>query len=220
MYDSRDPSHIGRRLIQFAARVGVEEILFPDLPKSYHEQDVLLHEFGVANRCFSPAEEMIVSLEKALENFGWDPDVSGIPLAERDRWTFGTAITFRTLPKPILRGFVQPLRREPLLRGIPDRVALYIITLDGGNDYLERETHGMGWHYHYLNRHQERSNVILSWDTRWKEPCPQTKPPTLRALFVEPHGEKSNSCFVARTSLWGYKKRASIHDACLPDLTK
>jgi hypothetical protein len=215
-----DPFDIARRLLEFAARVEAMELTVSVLPVSQDEQVALRQEFGVADRYAGPAEEMIGSLQEALEDSGWNPDVSGIPQTERDRWTFGTAITLRGAPNPILRGFVQPLQREPILRRVPDRVALYLITLDGGEDYLARESHGMGKHYHYLNWRKERSNVILSWDTRWKEPNPQTKPPMLRALFVEAHGERSNAGFVARPDLWGVKKRATMHEACVPDLAK
>ena len=112
------------------------------------------------------------------------------------------------------------LQREPIIRRLPDRVALFLITLDGGEDYLDLETHGMGKHYHYLNWREQRSNVILCWDTRWQAPDPQTRPPTLRALFVESHGEKTNADFVARPDLWRAKKRASMYEACVPDLAK
>lgn len=220
MNDHMDPLDVAHRLLQFVARVEAVELTVSDDPGSYDEQETLRHVFGLVDRYAGPAKEMIGSLQEALEDTGWDPDVSDIPQTERDQWTFGTAINFRGGPKPILRGFIQPLRREPVLRRVPDRVALYLITLDGGEDYLDRETHGMGKHYHYLNWRKERSNVILSWDTRWKEPNPQTKPPTLRALFVEPHGEKSNADFVARPDLWGFKKRATMYEACAPDLAK
>jgi hypothetical protein len=112
------------------------------------------------------------------------------------------------------------MQRVPILSRVADQIALYLISIDNGEDYLDRETHGMGLHYHYLNWHKERSNVILSWDTRWKAPEPQPKPPILRALFVEPHGEKNNAAFVAKPHLWGTQKRASFYDACVPDLSK
>lgn len=99
-------------------------------------------EFGLETRYAGPAVEIIVRLQEALEDTGWDPDVSEIPQAERDYWTFGTAITFRGPPKPILRGFVQPPWREPVLRRVPDLVALYLITLDDREDYLDRERTG------------------------------------------------------------------------------
>lgn len=220
MNDHVDPFEIARRLFIFAGRVQTDELEVLNLPKSESEQEVFRQEFGVEERYAGPAQEMIERLQGALDDRHWDADVSEIPRSKRDQWTFGTAITFRGTPKPILRGFLQPLQREPLIRRLPDRVALFLITLDGGEDYLDRESHGMGKHYHYLNWREERSNVILCWDTRWQAPDPQTRPPTLRALFVESHGEKSNADFVARPELWGVRKRASMHAACLPDLVK
>lgn len=159
-------------------------------------------------------------MHEVLDEEQWDPDVSAIPESARNTWTFGTAVTFRGTPKSILRGFLQPVQLEPLVRRLPDRVALFLITLDGADDYLDRESHGMGKHYHYLDWREQRSNVVLCWDTRWRAPDPQTRPPTLRGLFVEAHGEKSNADFVARPDLWGARKRASMHEACLPDLAK
>lgn len=215
-----DPRDIARRLLDSAAQAEPANIMVSRLPISQDELEILRQEFGVPDVDIRLANEMIGTLQKALDDTDWDPDVSEIPQGERDHWTFGTAMTIRARPRPILRGFVQPLRREPVLKRVSDRVALYLITLEDGKDYLDRETHGMGLHYHYLNRREERSNVILSWDTRWKAPNPQTKPPTLRALFVEHHGEKNNADFVARPELWGAKKRATMHEACAPDLLR
>ena len=113
-----------------------------------------------------------------------------------------------------------PRRKLPVLRRIPDEVALYLIAIDEGEEYLKRENHGMGYHYHYLNWRKDRSNVILSWDTRWKEPDPHTNPPNICPLFVEPHGEVGNANFKAKPWLWREKKRKSIYDACSPDLAK
>lgn len=219
MNDPEEPIEVARRLLEFASRVEPIRISSSDFLASRDEQELLLNN-SVAVRYVRQAEEMIGSLKEALENVDWHVDVSEIPESERNRWTFGTAIELWGVHKPILRGFIQPMQKVPILRRMPDQIALFLISIDNGEDYLDRETHGMGLHYHYLNWREERSNVVLSWDTRWKAPDPQTAPPTLRGLFVEPHGEKSNAAFVAKPHLWGAQKRASLHAACVPDLSK
>lgn len=219
MNDPTEPIDVARRLLEFASRVEPIEFMEFEFPVSRDEQRLLLND-SAAVRYVRQAEEMIGSLKEALVNTDWHSDVSDVPASKGNQWTFGTAIEIRGVRKPILRGFVQPMQRVPILSRLPEQIALYLISIDNGEDYLDRETHGMGLHYHYLNWREQRSNVILSWDTRWKAPDPQAKPPILRALFVEPHGEKRNAAFVAKPHLWGSPKRASLYAACAPDLSK
>lgn len=215
-----DPVHIARRLIAFASETELDEIEVEAFPVTQDDEEMWLQEFGVYERYRRPAQTMIEELREALAETDWDPDLSDISLDDRDRWSFGEAIILRGSERLILRGSLVPRRKVPILRRVPDYVALFLISIDDGEDYLKRENHGMGWHYHYQNWRKDRSNVILSWDTRWQEPSPQTSPPTQRALFVEPHGEKNNSDFEARPWLWSEKKRKSMYRACSPDLNK
>jgi hypothetical protein len=215
-----DPADIARRVVTFAAEAERLEIEVDHLDLVDDQEGFWLGEFGIRERLQRPAEIMMGELREVLRETDWEPDLSDIPRSERDRWTYGDAITFRGPEREILRGSLVPTRKVPILRRIPDDVALYLITIDEGESYLDRENHNLGWHYHYLDWRKDRSNVILSWDTRWKAPDPQTNPPTLRGLFVEPHGEKTNADFIARPDLWGPKKRFSMHEACRPDLPR
>jgi hypothetical protein len=110
----------------------------------------------------------------------------------------------------------------PMIRQVPDLVARFLISIDGGEEFLDREHHdAVGWHYHYLNWRKDRSNVVLCWDTRWTLPAAETPPPTKRrGLFVEEHGEKSNADFSAKPWLWGPTKRETMYNACSPDLQR
>lgn len=215
-----NPVDIARRLIAFAAEAEPHEIEVDDFPLTGNQTEMLVREFGMEERYQRPAQTIIEELRKALAETDWQPDLSDIMPADRDRWSLGEALIVRGFEREIFRGLLVPQRNVPILRRIPDHVALFLIGIEDGEDYLKRETHGMGWHYHYHNWRKDRSNVILSWDTRWPEPNPQTKPPTQRALFVEPHGEKDNADFEAKPWLWGEKKRKSIYEACTPDLVK
>lgn len=214
------PVDIARRLIAFAAEAEPHEIEVDDFSLADNQDQTLLREFGRHERYQRPAQTIIEDLGKALADTDWDPDLSGISPEDRDLWCLGEAMIVRRREREILRGLVIPKRNVPILQRIPDHIALFLISIDDGEDYLKRETHGMGWHYHYHNWRKDRSNVILSWDTRWPEPKPQTKPPALRALFVESHGEKDNADFVAKPWLWGEQKRQSIYEACTADLVR
>jgi hypothetical protein len=215
-----DPVEIARRLIAFVAEAEPHEIEVDDFTVAGGQDEMLQREFGIQERYRSPAQTIIEELRRALEKTDWDPDLTDIRPDDRGRWALGDAMIVRTVEREILRGLLVPKRNVPILRRIPDHIALFLISIDDGEDYLKRETHGMGWHYHYHNWRKDRSNVILSWDTRWPEPNPQTKPPTRRALFVEPHGEKNNADFEAKPWLWGEKKRQSMYNACAPDLVR
>lgn len=211
------PEEIARRLLAFAREIEPQDVEVSSLPRAAEDMEMWRREFGLDDDIAAPLWDVIGMLKTALNKTGWDPDVSNIPDAERDRWTFGAALTLRGSPRNIVGGFLQPLRIEPMVRRVPDSIALYLISIEDGEDFLKRENHNMGWHYHYLNWRKDRSNVILSWDTRWQTPSSQTKTSQRRGLFVEPHGEKGAD-FPARPDLWGPKKRISMYDACSPDL--
>jgi hypothetical protein len=66
-------------------------------------------------------------------------------MSERDHWTFGTAMIIKGVSRAIHGGFLQPLRRIPILTRVPERVALYLITIDEGEYYLDKEHGVVGW---------------------------------------------------------------------------
>jgi hypothetical protein len=214
-----EPYEIAQRLLNYVAEAEAIDLAADDQPWAAWEPDVLAGEFGARDRIIRPAERLLDELDNALANAGGNPDgpVSAGP--DDTHWTLGSAMTIRRGRRTIHRGFLQPVRRFPILSRVPDRVVFYLITLDGGEDYLKREAHsGVGWHYHYLDWREDRSNVVLCWDTRWEASQPQTKLIVQRGLFVEPHGEKDNAAFEAKPWLWGPHKRQTMHEACAPDL--
>lgn len=213
-----DPRTIARRLIDFAAEVEPAEIEVHGFPQTEFEAQILVGDFDLRRQLLTPAEQMLSELQDALADVGWKPEIADVLKSERGHWTFGTAVTIRGTPRSIYRGFLQPVRRAPILTRVPELVALYLITIDRGEDYLENESHsGVGWHYHYLDWRKDRSDVVLCWDTRWKAPDPQTNPPDRRGLFVEKHAEKGKA-FKAKPWKWGPKKRETMHDLCAADL--
>jgi hypothetical protein len=123
--------------------------------------------------------------------------------------------------RKIVRGFVQPVRYLPLVERVPDRVALYLrFILPGGEDGIEREEHGgVRWHFHYIDARHRRSDVILSFDTRWKIVERAKGLDRLRPLFVERHAE-GKAKFTAHPGRWETEKRTSIYKVCSRDLHK
>lgn len=215
-----DPRVAARRLIGFAQEVEPIDIEIQDFPITEAEQQVLAQEFDARRRYSTQAEEMLADLRQALADSHWKPDAPADHDGERDRWTFGTAMTLRAPMREIHAGFLAPIRRIPMLTRVPEQVVLYLITVDRGEDYLENETHsGVGWHYHYLDWRKDRSDVILCWDTRWEEPDPQSDPPSRRGLFVEKHAEKGKP-FRAKPWLWGDRKRKTMYEVCSADLAE
>ena len=135
-------------------------------------------------------------------------------------WLFGI-IPHRLPLRPIIRGFLQPVQPTPLVASLPEKVALYLTTmLPDGRDGLAREQHGgIGIHYHYIDRQRRRSDVILSFDTRWVPPTGRPSDPmlTLRPLFVENHAE-GKALFSAKPWNWQDEKRLSMYATCARDL--
>jgi hypothetical protein len=154
---------------------------------------------------------------RSLEIMLRDADYRGGPIPELERgeeWTLGSR-TVLLPPRRILRGYAQPARRVPIISGVQLHAVAFLINLPGGRDYLKREMHGpVGWHYHYLDDEERRSNVILCWDTR-----AQPGPRLVRPLFYEEHGE-GKAAFTARPDLWGQPKKCEMHTACSPDLRR
>ncbi|WP_343616840.1 hypothetical protein [Novosphingobium sp.] len=151
------PEEIAHCLFAFAREIEPQDVDIASLPRTAEDMEVWRREFGLDDNTASPLWEIMGLLKMALDETGWDPDVSDFPPAERDRWTFGEALTLRGTPRDIVRGFIQPLRIEPMLRRVPDSIALYLISIDDGENFLKRENHNMGWHSRF-----EPANSYLS----------------------------------------------------------
>jgi hypothetical protein len=121
----------------------------------------------------------------------------------------------------------QPEQLEQLRRqhGVTVLAALALLdseqhSLAGGDDGLEREEHGgVKWHFHYIDARHQRSDVILSFDMRWKSVKSAKGPDRLRPLFVERHAE-GKAKFAAHPGRWETEKRTSMYEICSRDLHK
>ncbi|MHA0336783.1 hypothetical protein [Sphingomonas sp. ABOLF] len=170
----------------------------------------------------STLEGMTHALEEALEGMDLRPAPDAPPLAPDAVYTLGEWQQRAPL-RQIVRGFVEPVRRVPLVSRVPEPVVLYLVhKLPGGAESLKREHHkGVGWHYHYLDKRKGRSNVVLCWDTRWEaaKTEEERKAQGPRPIFWEHHGE-GNADFSAQPSLWGDPKRQSMREVCAGDLKR
>ncbi|MCP1848388.1 MULTISPECIES: hypothetical protein [unclassified Bradyrhizobium] len=121
---------------------------------------------------------------------------------------------------PILRGYVEHVQTVPLRSDA--RVALYL-KISGLSDILNRDHHGVGWHFHYCDKDGRRSDTMLSFDTnqppRTEKDGRQVPFEENAPLFWERHSE-ANKKFDACPEDWGTKKRSSIFSAAQPQLTK
>jgi hypothetical protein len=126
----------------------------------------------------------------------------------RGVWTLGT-VEFLVEKRPIRRGAVELRRTEALAPDLPDAVVEYLVTVPGTRDHLAREIHGhWGYHYHYLDHRNRRSDTLLTFD----RDSPTGIMPT---LCWERHAEGQK--FKARAAQWGTDKRESVYSACRPD---
>jgi hypothetical protein len=120
---------------------------------------------------------------------------------------------------PILRGYIEHVQTVPLRSDA--RVKLYL-KISGLSDVLDRDHHGVGWHFHYCDRDGRRSDTMLSFDTNQPprtENGRQVPFEDNAPLFWERHSETSKK-FDACPEDWGTKKRSSIFSAAQPQLTK
>lgn len=165
----------------------------------------------VESDTFNRARALVDDLDEYL--VARDFEYDAIPLPGGQAWGLGS-IDLRFSHLEIYGGFLEPTLRRTIVDFVPDRVVAFLTKIGKGDDFLKKEYHGgVGWHYHYLDRTQRRSDVVLSWDIR----ADTKKIP--RPLFSEKHAEGKKD-FPARPDSWGNKKRVSMYEACKPDLSK
>lgn len=115
--------------------------------------------------------------------------------------------------KPILRGFAEVVKSEAIGSILTQKLAFFLMTIPGLKDKLCRENHDhFGYHYHYLDKDERRSDTILTFGN----PLAIANEVT---LFFEPHAVKKAG-FAAKMDTWGDKKRVSTYETCVPDLKK
>ncbi|MBZ9850015.1 hypothetical protein LB565_18695 [Mesorhizobium sp. CA14] len=192
-------------------------------PEGYTEPPIVLYEgewsplpeeTPVIGPTKDRAIQLVEDIAQKLKDSNWRPDLRPAFQPDCGPWKFGV-IRQRAAIRKIHRGYLEPFRRFAFVDDLPELVALFLIGLPGGEDYLDRDNHSVGWHYHYLPDRYTRSDVILSWDTRWVPPnqC------AIRPIFEEKHGEGRYS-FRANPWLWGDAKKQSMHEMCAPDLRR
>jgi hypothetical protein len=167
------------------------------------------------------AAEMVEDLDRALRDENWSPPAGGQDMGgARGGYVYGL-IPRRAPMREIVRGYLQPVRYLPLVEHVPERVELFLrIMLPDGRDGLEREAHGgVKWHFHYIDAKNRRSDVILSFGTRWAMASGAVGEGTLRPLFVERHAE-AKARFTAHPGRWETEKRMSMYEICARDLYK
>lgn len=167
------------------------------------------------------AGQLIADLDRALREENW-PSTAVTKEIDGNGGAHIYGLVPRREPmRAIVRGFLQPVRYLPLVERVPERVKLFLrIMLPGGDDGLEREEHGgVKWHFHYIDAKHRRSDVILSFDTRWVIASGAKGHDTLRPLFVERHAE-GRAKFTAYPGRWKTEKRTSMYEICSRDLQK
>lgn len=162
-------------------------------------------------------DALVKKLANILADAGWNSKRSEVNsktlLLPGQFWSVGVTTTHFHL-RPIHGGFLEPVLRVPVLSEVPEIVIDFLISLPD-DDYLDREHHDfVGWHYHYLTWREERTNIVLCWDTR----APQHPNNRSHPLFHEEHGE-GHVFRKARPDLWGDWKCKTMHDSCYPDLS-
>jgi hypothetical protein len=218
--------------IQIAARLRELALLLREVRVETREfsADLLrkqAEEFEVEDPTHRRAQSTVEELDALLKDMSFEvavsrshtllPDSSrphGLPphLEAGEFWSLGS-IDFHHDLREIHAGFVEPILRFPT-KPLPERLVAFLFEIPGDKDFLTRERHDhFGWHYHYLDHKERRSNIILCWDTRIATPL------RLHPLFCETHAEGTRD-FVGRPDLWGLTKRSSMHGACSHDLGK
>jgi hypothetical protein len=130
------------------------------------------------------ARNLITSIEEVLRNLAEFHDQAGkknqtrdgvgkLGLFDEGEWTLGTVV-FRIERRSVLRGNINLCKTEPIGVNIPETLVHYLVAIPGTRDQLTREKHGhWGYHYHYLDDRERRSDTLLTFDHRISNtPCP------------------------------------------------
>lgn len=167
------------------------------------------------------ASELVDCLDRALREEDWWLAAATNKIGFADHSYVYGMVPRRAPMRQIVRGFLQPVRNLPLVQRVPERVEAFLrIMLPGGDDGLTREEHGgVKWHFHYIDAKYRRSDVILSFDTRWSMATGTKGHSTFRPLFAERHAE-GKAKFSAHPERWGTEKRISMYEICSRDLNK
>lgn len=107
-----------------------------------------------------------------------------------------------------LRGHVDCYETLAISPPLSPQLVFYFLAIPRIRDQLERENHGWGYHYHYVDDRSRRSDTLLTFDRNSVNPVNPT-------LCWERHAEGDK--FKARAGKWGQDKRQSIYSVCLPD---
>lgn len=124
-------------------------------------------------------------------------------------------IVFRRLLYPGLKGLVHGLDFVLELRKRGDLLLRYerifaLLVAVGRREGLDRENHGMGYHFHYLpKRGKGRTNVLLTFDPDEKSPPD--------SLYWENHGDGAK---VTVPASWGLSRIRAVYDAAAPSLVR
>lgn len=170
------------------------------------------------NQPYSDARKrQLAEVVSELDEFLPDVPVSGDVVREFEDGVWSLGSVWEVLaPRPILRGFIVPIREVPVVVPVTLKVFAFL-TIEGSDKLLDRHTfHGI--HYHYLLANKTHTTTMICWDTRWTQPpLRRGQPDAIRPIFHEIHGKGSKHA-KARPDLWRDQKRKSIWNACSPDL--
>lgn len=148
----------------------------------------------------------------------YEIDLGVVREFESENWSLGSELAVLA-PRKILRGFLVPVLEIPT--SIPVTLKLFaLIKIGGDRDWLVRENHGFGYHYHYVLADKRRTTTMICWDTRWQlQIKDEPKELSDRPLFYQLHNDSSKN-IKASPGNWGDKKRKSVRKACEPDLRR
>ena len=157
-------------------------------------------------------EKQIGVINNAVGERAW-----GFPEAHRlgghpvkERWRVGT-LRHSMGGREVLRGRLLFCRDVPLAHPLPLATLLFFkqIAIPGLSDELVLENHDhFGYHYHYSVKGMGRSDTILSFGNA----------DGITRLKNESHAV-NKALAKARPNAWKDRKRMSIYEVCLPDLS-
>lgn len=162
-------------------------------------------------------DDLVGNLQSTMErdNLDLGADRNNPEDPYNDLWSLGVE-EIRGPLIAFLRGKLEPVRRIVVAPDLPGNVLALFLTIPGIKGLLKREIHGhWGYHYHYLDAKERRSDTLLTFDPQVKT-LPDGQ--QVKVVTWERHSETSH--FAARAATWGAKKRQSVHEACVRDSAK
>lgn len=207
------PSRTSGNLRIVAERLGQELRQRRDLPEALSERDVYTATLeSMANRrrrlSYDMLKKVLSDLDQVARMLGHGLDGHPASPDEQSSVTAAFPLNEETLRSTVLGFSLGLILTRPAVdgSGYPHLFA-FAKLVAAGDGFVANENHNFGYHIHYYDRKERRTNVIFTFD-------PQEPRGSRETTFWEGHAGGSVQA-KAKPDKFGDRRKMAIHDSCV-----